>query len=154
MKKNKKFGIAILTLAVVAILLGQPLSFDPLTEDCTSLSMTYIDMTLDNNGPDARSKTYTFWPEDKAFGQVQEILSRYSYHRSLITYLFGEFGNKNDIGYQLILSFDCEGKELQPVALISSGQIFVSNYGYRMSSKQAVAMMEEIRQVIGAENLP
>lgn len=161
MKKKHKLRYIVLIAAalILAFLLAQPLSFAPLMEDCTSLSMTYIDMTLDSDGPNMRNETYTFQSDEETFAQICDIMNRYSYHRAPLTNLTdhfpGEtFPSRNRAGYSLTISFSGKDNDVQHLLLSGSSKIYVGSASYRMVRSQAIDMMEEIRQVIGAENLP
>ena len=145
-----KKKIAICAMVMVAVAIGivflWPLSFSGVITDNADLFVVHIDADIENGIPKHTSRNYQFQPDSKEFTQIQQILDRYTFHRSLRTFFDDVSMEGNDAEYWLHL-YSGENQ----ILCGGTGEIIVNNHVYRIGywgNKTALSMMEEISDLL------
>ena len=121
-----KILVAILIVAIIAIVMLSPYSFEKYTASSKMIQVTSTDtVTKDANGK-KKQQVYSYKKDDKKYTEIVNVLDQYSYHL---------FGNK-----MLVIS--------------DSGEILLDNHVYRMGysgGKDAKKMMKSINKILKSE---
>jgi len=148
---KKKFIVAaavILVLICALAFILRPLSFD---DSFVYIAIGYMETSLgDSAAPVVRSAEFSFSPQDGEFGQIKQVLEKYSYHHSLAT-LFGAAGsNREEPGYTLTIGLQY-GDTAQSIVITQSPYITIGSAVYRVGywgNAEVVALGGEIRAVL------
>lgn len=145
---KKKITLFMSGLVLIAILLFflWPLPFPNTVMDSAPLDILLVDFYVENSEAGINSTTYQFQPDSKEYRQIQEILSKYSFHRSLKTVFGNDFMSGNDVDYVLQLY---SGEE--SIVFDGTNRVLVNNKAYRIGywgNSTAWKMIDEIRDVL------
>ncbi len=127
----KKRIIIIIVLALIALIafsvfLLRPCSFSSIAPDCTSITVTYIDNTLDHS-----NETKVFERGTEKFEKVQSVLENYTYHRSFRTFFGDGSMEGNRAGYWLHIYLDT-GDDRDVIICGGTGEISIDGRIYRV----------------------
>lgn len=153
MKKRKQMilalAFALALIILVSIVLIWPLSFSNIISDGAELRIVVVDIsneiTYDNGQVNQCTKEFFLYPNSSEFIQMQQILTSYTYHRSIRTF---SSNNSILIGDRYYLDLH-SGVNL----MITGGtnEIKVNNrvfcIGY-FGNNTAVTMMDEIKGIL------
>lgn len=146
-KKMLVLALAVAILALGAVFLW-PLSFQGVFPPDTELVVTHSLISIENGVPRHTTANYEFAPDSQQFAQIEQILSGYTYHRSLRSFSSDTTVNGNDAGYWLFL-YCGKGR----ILCSGTGEIVVNDRVYRMGywgNQKAFSLMEELSAVLAA----
>jgi len=149
MKKKLALSLLVLLIVVLSAILLWPLSFSNAITEGTELRLRIRDIGLVDDVPNDTAEEYRFQPNSEEYIQIQQILSKYSYHRSFKTFgsMFSGIASIGGTGGKL-LNLTSNGKE---IFLGGKGEIIVNNNMYRVGlvgNKTALALIDEILDVL------
>ena len=160
MKKKAILIISILVVVIIAVVLVLvlPLSFSDVISDREDLRIVIVEIDdevkYDNGRVNEHTKEFVFSPDSTEFIQIQQILSRHSYHRSFRTFFSSDqsiilYGLDTDI-YKDRYYFSMFSGE-STVHTGQTNEIKVNNKVYNIgyfSNDTAFSMMDEIKSVL------
>lgn len=150
---KKKIGTYL--AACLAVLLAGvflwPLPLSEVIHDTSNIIIAIVDTGVENGSPTMDFSNYKIQSNTSEFKQIQAILKKYSYHRSLRTFFSdaSTSGNAADYWLQFYVYenqmlknyFTCGGTK----------EIIVNDHVYRIGyfgNHKALSMMKEIRDVL------
>lgn len=145
---KKKIALLVSGLILISICLGflWPLSFPNAITEGVPLDMLLADFYVENGETGINSTTYQFQPDSEEYSQIQEILSKYSFHRSLKTVFGCDFMSGDDAAYVLQL-YSGETS----IIFDGTNRVLVNDRAYRIGywgNTTALKMMDEICDVL------
>lgn len=145
---KKKIALLVSGLMLISIFLFflWPLSFSNAITVGEPLDMLLADFYVENGETGINSTTYQFQPDSEEYLQMQEILSKYSFHRSLKTIFGYDFMSGDDDAYVLQLY---SGEK--SIIFDGTNSVLVNSRAYRIGywgNTTALDMMDEIRGVL------
>ena len=143
--RSKRFRYGFLAAFLVAVLFFflWPLSFPTLNEDVPNITVIRMDASLN-----VETANKVFPRGSPEYEQVQQILSKYSYHRSILTYFADAFLKRNEGGYWIYLYLGKQGN----IICSGTGSVMLNQRVYRMGllgGGKSRSMMAEIQQLLG-----
>lgn len=145
-KKRISLGIIILCTLTVALIFFYPLSFYDTEGNNVYFTIVYTEITLPPNDHKLDTKQFTLEPGSDKLSQIQEVLTKYTYHRGPRSWSSDLSVKGNDAGYWLTIY-----SENNNIFCGGTGEIVVNNRVYRMGywgNQKSLAFMEEIRDVL------
>ena len=151
MKKifNMKIILPAAALIVVTflIIMSWPLSFLDVISDDVELQIAFSQPAIN-----VESYIYDIQPGTEKFIQIRHILSQYSYHRTLRTFLVWDTSINNDaIGAGYTCNIYVLGRIGNYISSVGTGEILVNGRIYRIGfwgNRKAIKMIDELRSVI------
>ena len=148
-KKGEKMKRILPVAVIVAMLLGLcymlwPHSFAGLQPECDSI--TLICVGSDNDG--LTQETYS--SDSQEFAQIMDILSRYTYHRSLRTLAGANGMEDNHAGFWLHVYLD-HGNDRVDFTCGGTGEVLIDGLAWRVGywgDRAELAMMDELAAVL------
>ena len=145
MGRTMKIVVAVLIVAVIAIVMLSPYSFEKYTASSKMIQVTSTDtVTKDANGK-KKQQVYSFKKDDKKYTEIVNVLDQYSYHFTTKT-LTNSSQMSTSSKPQMIMLF---GNKMLVVS--DSGEILLDNHVYRMGysgGKDAKNMMKSINKIL------
>lgn len=141
MKKRIIVILIVTILIAFSIFLLLPYSLSSIAPDCTSITVTYIDNTLDL---DYETKVFESGTEE--FAKIQSVLESYTYHRSFRTFSDDSSMEGNCAGYWLHIYLDT-GDGRKVIICGGTGGISIDGRIYRIGywgDGQSLSWMNEI----------
>jgi len=145
---EKKIPICVLALViiVIGIVFLWPLSFSGIIADDADVFIVRTDMEMEDDAPKHITTNYQFQADSTEFAHIQQILNKFSFHRSLRTFFDDASMDGNDAGYWLhIYSGESD------ISCGGTGEIMVNGRVYRIGywgNKKALSMMREISDLL------
>ena len=132
MGRTMKILVAILIVAIIAIVMLSPYSFEKYTASSKMIQVTSTDtVTKDANGK-KKQQVYSYKKDDKKYTEIVNVLDQYSYHFTTKT-LTNSSQMSDSSKPQMIMLF---GNKM--LVISDSGEILLDNHVYRMGiPKQA-----------------
>lgn len=143
MKKKIFASIALLLVVSIFICLQYPESFSKYMENCTSVTVIYVDNNIE---PEADIITEVFEKDTEKFTELKEIISDFSFHRSRRSFSNDTSLSSNPPGYWLYIYID-SGEKRTVLTCGGTGEIFFDDRIYRMGywgNKTALTFMNQI----------
>ncbi len=127
MMKKRVIVILILTILIAfSAFLLWPYSFSAIAPDCTSITVMYIDNTLEHD-----NETKVFEIGTEKFAEIQRVLESYTYHRSFRTFSHDSTMEGNHAGYWLHIYLDT-GDDRKVIVCGGTGEISIDGRIYRV----------------------
>ncbi len=126
MKKRILIIFILTTLIAFSAFLLWPYSLSSIAPDCTSITVMYIDNTLEHD-----NETKVFEIGTEKFAEIQSVLERYTYHRSFRTFSDDSSMGGNHAGYWLHLYLDT-GDDRKVIICGGTGEISIDGRIYRV----------------------
>lgn len=144
--KKVIIGVIILIFFATGIIFLYPLSFENIILNDNDLNVVYIKVRVINDGPLQNATSYYYESGSEKIGQIQQILSKYTYHRGIRSWSKDTTLEGNDAGYWIQLysgerNIICGG----------TGEIIVDGHIYHIGywgNKKALKLMDEIRELL------
>ena len=141
-----------LLLLLIALLAGAcymlwPHSFADLQPECDSITILRTD-TAEDYSLTTTKETYS--ADSPAFAQIMDILSRYTYHRSVRTLTKANNVGGNHAGYWLHVYLD-HGNDRVDFTCGGTGEILIDGLAWRVGywgDRASLAMMAELAAVL------
>ena len=144
MGRTMKILVAILIVAIIAIVMLSPYSFEKYTASSKMIQVTSTDtVTKDANGK-KKQQVYSY----KKDAEIVNVLDQYSYHFTTKT-LTNSSQMSDSSKPQMIMLF---GNKM--LVISDSGEILLDNHVYRMGysgGKDAKKMMKSINKILKSE---
>ena len=148
MGRTMKILVAILIVAIIAIVMLSPYSFE---KNTSSTKIIQVDsthtVTKDANGK-KKQQVYSYKKDDKKYTEIVNVLDQYSYHFTTKT-LTNSSQMSDSSKPQMIMLF---GNKM--LVISDSGEILLDNHVYRMGysgGKDAKKMMKSINKILKSE---
>ncbi len=126
MKKRITIILALIALIAFSAFLLWPCSFSSIAPECTLITVTYIDNTLDHS-----NETKVFERGTEKFEKFQSVLENYTYHRSFRTFFDDGSMGGNHAGYWLYIYLDT-GDDRKVIICGGTGEIRIDDRIYRV----------------------
>ncbi len=140
--KKRIIVILILTILIVfSVFLLRPYSFSSIAPNCTSITVTYIDNTLEHD-----HETKLFERGTEKFAEIQSVLESYTYHRSFRTFSDDGSMEGNHAGYWLHIYLDT-GDDRKVIICGGTGEIIIDGRVYHVGywgDGPSLSLMNEI----------
>jgi uncharacterized ion transporter superfamily protein YfcC len=144
MGRTMKILVAILIVAIIAIVMLSPYSFEKYTASSKMIQVTSTDtVTKDANGK-KKQQVYSYKKDDKKYTEIVNVLDQYSYHFTTKT-LTNSSQMSDSSKPQMIMLL---------LVISDSGEILLDNHVYRMGysgGKDAKKMMKSINKILKSE---
>ena len=144
MGRTMKILVAILIVAIIAIVMLSPYSFEKYTASSKMIQVTSTaTVTKDANGK-KKQQVYSYKKDDKKYTEIVNVLDQYSYHFTTKTSQMSDSSKP-----QMIMLF---GNKM--LVISDSGEILLDNHVYRMGysgGKDAKKMMKSINKILKSE---
>ena len=141
MGRTMKILVAILIVAIIAIVMLSPYSFEKYTASSKMIQVTSTDtVTKDANGK-KKQQVYSYKKDDKKYTEIVNVLDQYS--------LTNSSQMSDSSKPQMIMLF---GNKM--LVISDSGEILLDNHVYRMGysgGKDAKKMMKSINKILKSE---
>ena len=148
MGRTMKILVAILIVAIIAIVMLSPYSFEKYTALSKMIQVTSTDtVTKDANGK-KKQQVYSYKKDDKKYTEIVNVLDQYSYHFTTKT-LTNSSQMSDSSKPQMIMLF---GNKM--LVISDSGEILLDNHVYRMGysgGKDAKKIMKSINNILKSE---
>lgn len=143
---KKRIFASITSLFVVSCLICflYPESFSKYLENCTSITVIYIDNSIEHEP----YITKVFEKDTEEFTERKEIICDFSFHRSLRTFSKDTSLRNNLAGYWLYIYLDA-GEERTVLTCGGTGEILLDDRVYRMGywgNETALNFMNQIAE--------
>ena len=142
MGRTMKILVAILIVAIIAIVMLSPYSFEKYTASSKMIQVTSTDtVTKDANGK-KKQQVYSYKKDDKKYTEIVNVLDQYSYHFTTKT-----LTNSSQMSDSMLF-----GNKM--LVISDSGEILLDNHVYRMGysgGKDAKKMMKSINKILKSE---
>ena len=142
MGRTMKILVAVLIVAIIAIVMLSPYSFEKYTASSSTDTVT-----KDANGK-KKQQVYSYKKDDKKYTEIVNVLDQYSYHFTTKT-LTNSSQMSDSSKPQMIMLF---GNKM--LVISDSGEILLDNHVYRMGysgGKDAKKMMKSINKILKSE---
>ena len=148
MKTKVIFGVLILAVLCIGFILFWPLSFTDSGSNEDHIQVIYTDLRTENGVSKNTATSYSFIPGSIGYTQMQQILSKYSFHRSFGTFFHSNVsvddGNVPGYWIQIYLA-------KKTIMCGRASDIVVNGKIYRIGywgNGVALTMMDEIQNVL------
>lgn len=145
MGRTMKIVVAILIIAILAVVMLAPYSFEKYTGSSKLIQVTSTEtVTKDANGK-KKQQVYSFKKDDKKYKEIVNVLDQYSYHFTTKT-ITNSSQMSSSSKPQMIMLF---GKKM--LVISDSGEILLDNHVYRIGysgGKDAKNMMKSINKIL------
>ena len=139
MGRTMKILVAILIVAIIAIVMLSPYSFEKYTASSKMIQVTSTDtVTKDANGK-KKQQVYSYKKDDKKYTEIVNVLDQYSYHFTTKT---------------LTNSSQMSDSSKPQMIMLFGNEILLDNHVYRMGysgGKDAKKMMKSINKILKSE---
>lgn len=145
MKQKICIAMVLLIFGCCAVYLLYPIPFSDYTKDCDSITVIYIDNSIEHTP----TRTAVFDKGSDAFSGLTALLGRFSFHRSLRSFMEDTHLSNNYAGYWLYIYID-SGDERRVLTCGGTGEIAFDWHIYRMGywgRQAALSFMSQIVEI-------
>jgi len=134
-------AVVVIVFLALALFLFWPMSFAPPND--LPLTVTFLSLNTTQSVSATVSTDYVVLPDTETFAEINEILNRHSFRRTLLTFTGGTSMAGHDLGFMFLWYSD-----EYMISFSGSGHVEINSRIYHIGRSDVRDIMDEVRSVL------